>query len=213
MAADSLANYRNEYKKDMLDSSSIHPDPVVQFGRWMEDAISHGIEEPTAMTLASVGAGGKPSARMVLLKGFDETGFVFFTNYNSRKGTEISDNPYVALVFYWKEMERQVRIEGKAEKTGDKESDEYFASRPVESRASAIVSPQSQVIPDRNGLELQMRELLLNHEKDLVRPLHWGGFRVIPEMIEFWQGRPGRLHDRIRYLKKEHHWIIERLAP
>jgi pyridoxamine 5'-phosphate oxidase len=212
MAADPLANYRNEYKKDMLDISSMHPDPVVQFGIWMEDAIRQGIEEPTAMTLATVGADGKPSARMVLLKGFDKEGFVFFTNYDSRKGFEIEGNPDVALVFYWKELERQVRIEGRATKTTGAESDEYFKTRPVESQAGAIVSPQSQVIPNRKELESKLEELLSGN-KELTRPKHWGGYHVFPEMIEFWQGRPGRLHDRIRYLRHGNQWKIERLAP
>jgi pyridoxamine 5'-phosphate oxidase len=208
-----LSNYRKDYNSSELDISSVDPDPIGQFGLWMDDVIAAGIEEPTAMTLATSDADGKPSARMVLLKGYGEEGFVFFTNYNSSKGKQLSANPHAALVFYWKEMERQVRIEGKVVKVGPGESDEYFASRPVESRAGAIVSPQSAVISDRQGLEDKMMHLLSLDEKDLVRPENWGGYRLVPEMIEFWQGRPGRLHDRIRYTKSGNDWKIERLAP
>jgi pyridoxamine 5'-phosphate oxidase len=149
---------------------------------------------------------------MVLLKGFDERGFVFFTNYLSRKGLEIEENPNVALVFYWKELERQVRIEGLASKVSDEESDEYFQSRPRESQAGAIVSPQSRVIPGRDGMESEMT-LLLQRTEPLQRPADWGGFRITPGCYEFWQGRPGRLHDRIRYSKKDSYWVLERLAP
>jgi pyridoxamine 5'-phosphate oxidase len=208
-----LSNYRKDYNSSELDISSVDPDPIGQFGLWMDDVIAAGIEEPTAMTLATSDADGKPSARMVLLKGYGEEGFVFFTNYNSSKGKQLSANPHAALVFYWKEMERQVRIEGKVVKVSVEESDEYFASRPVESRAGAIVSPQSAVISDRQGLEDKMMHLLSLDEKDLVRPENWGGYRLVPEMIEFWQGRPGRLHDRIRYTKSGNDWKIERLAP
>lgn len=208
-----LSEIRNEYSKHRLDISSVDPDPFVQFRTWMEEAIKSGLAEPTAMTLATVGPSGRPSARMVLLKGFDANGFVFFTNYSSRKGKELESNPFVALVFFWQELERQVRIEGKAVKVPGAESDDYFASRPLESRASAIVSPQSQIIADRQPLELEMARLLTGDENDLHRPLHWGGYRVIPETIEFWQGRPGRLHDRIKYSRIEKSWNIERLAP
>ena len=208
-----LSEIRNDYSKHRLDISSVDPDPIVQFGTWMAEAIGAELAEPTAMTLATVGSSGRPSARMVLLKGFDENGFVFFTNYESRKGKELEANPHVALVFFWQGLERQVRIEGKAVKVPDAESDEYFASRPLESRASAIVSPQSHVIADRQALELEMARLLAMAEKDLRRPRNWGGYRVIPEAVEFWQGRPGRLHDRISYCKTENGWKFERLAP
>jgi pyridoxamine 5'-phosphate oxidase len=165
------------------------------------------------MTLATVGPDGQPSARMVLLKGYDDQGFVFYTNYESRKGQEISKNHRVALVLYWKELERQVRIEGVVLKTSGQESDEYFKSRPPESQVSAIISPQSSVIPDREYLELLRKEYMKGFTGEHKRPSLWGGFHVIPEMVEFWQGRPNRLHDRIRYSRKGGDWVIERLAP
>ena len=195
------------------DRSLVHPDPVKQFGSWMDEAIAAQIDEPTAMTLATVGNDGKPSARMVLLKGFDHNGFAFYTNYESRKGQEIAKNHRVALVLYWKELERQVRIEGFVLKISGKESDEYFRSRPPESQVNAIISPQSAVVPDRQHLIDLQQEYVRNHTGEHSRPAHWGGFQVIPDMIEFWQGRPGRLHDRLRYTRKSGEWIIERLAP
>jgi pyridoxamine 5'-phosphate oxidase len=213
MQKNDLSKIRNEYLKGELDIFHVHPDPVQQFGEWMDQAIRSEIEEPTAMTLATVAPDGKPSARMVLLKGFNEKGFVFFTNYESRKGQEIFRNHRVALVFYWKELERQVRIEGFVLKTSGKESDEYFHSRPAESQVSSIISPQSAVIPDRQYIENLRQEYLQNLSADIQRPVNWGGFQVIPEMIEFWQGRPNRLHDRLRYTRKGGEWVIERLAP
>jgi len=213
MQKDDLSKIRNEYLQGELDISHVHPDPVQQFGVWMEQALAAEIEEPTAMTLATVSPEGKPSARMVLLKGFDEKGFVFFTNYGSRKAREIAKNHQVALVFYWKELELQVRIEGFVNKTSGKESDDYFHSRPAESQVSAIISPQSASIPDRPHLENLRNEYLQNHSGEHKRPVHWGGYQVVPEVIEFWQGRPNRLHDRIRYTRKGGEWLIERLAP
>jgi pyridoxamine 5'-phosphate oxidase len=213
MEKNDLSKIRNEYLKGELDILHVDPDPVQQFGVWMDQAISAEIEEPTAMTLATVGADGKPSARMVLLKGFDEKGFVFFTNYESRKGQEIAKNHRVALVFYWKELERQVRIEGFVLKTSGKESDDYFHSRPAESQVSSVISPQSMVIPDRRYIENLRQEFIQNLSGEIKRPVDWGGFQVIPEMVEFWQGRPNRLHDRIRYTRKGGEWVIERLAP
>jgi pyridoxamine 5'-phosphate oxidase len=212
MATD-LSGIRNEYRRGNLDKSHVNPDPVKQFAVWMEQAFESGIEEPTAMTLATADSYGKPSARMVLLKGFDQSGFTFYTNYLSRKADQLKMNPYAALVLYWKELERQVRIEGRIEKVSPVESDEYFAARPRESQVSAIISPQSTIIPDRQYLIEMRDDYLVKHPKKHHRPLHWGGYRLKPGMIEFWQGRPGRLHDRIRYLLSESDWIIERLAP
>ena len=209
----SLSQLRRQYSQGELDITSVHSDPIVQFGKWMDEVLAADIDEPTAMTLATADLSGKPSARMVLLKGYDDRGFVFFTNYESRKGREITANPRVALVLYWKELERQVRIEGTVAKVSTAESDEYFASRPPESRAGAIASPQSRVISDRKSLEERMKELLTMDEKDLVRPEHWGGFRVMPETVEFWQGRTGRLHDRILYTRTKKGWRLQRLAP
>jgi pyridoxamine 5'-phosphate oxidase len=213
MQSNDLSSIRNEYLLGELDIEHVLPDPVKQFSIWMDQALVSEIVEPTAMTLATVGADGKPSARMVLLKGFDEKGFVFFTNYESRKGHEIAKNHRAALVIYWKELERQVRIEGVVLKTSGQESDEYFYSRPVESQVNAIISPQSAVIPDRNHLEVLRDTYLKNNPASHKRPAHWGGFQVIADVIEFWQGRPNRLHDRIRYARKGGEWNIERLAP
>lgn len=208
-----LSSIRNEYLRGELDVEHVLPDPMQQFGVWMDQVLLSEIEEPTAMTLATVGNDGVPSARMVLLKGFDENGFVFYTNYESRKGQEISRNHRVALVLYWKELERQVRIEGYVLKTSGQESDEYFRSRPPESQINAIISPQSAVIPDRDHLENLRNEYFKTFSGEHKRPAHWGGYHVIPEMIEFWQGRANRLHDRLRYSKRGGEWLIERLAP
>jgi pyridoxamine 5'-phosphate oxidase len=213
MQANDLSKIRNEYQQGELDIEHVLPDPLQQFGIWMDQAILAKIEEPTAMTLATVSTEGIPSARMVLLKGFNENGFVFFTNYESRKGQQISKNHRVALVFYWKELERQVRIEGFVLKTSGKESDDYFQSRPADSQVSAIISPQSTVIPERQYLIDLQEEYLQNHTGKHIRPVYWGGYHVIPEMIEFWQGRSHRLHDRIRYSRRGGEWLIERLAP
>ncbi len=212
---DDIAKIRKDYKKNQLLETNIDADPYKQFGLWMNEAIAAGVEEPTAMTLATVSTKGFPSARIVLLKGFDEKGFVFYTNYDSRKGKHLKKNKNVALVFFWKEMERQVRIEGEVEKVSKKESDEYFASRPCESQISACISEQSTTIPDRNFLEMMMQMFLKKQgDKEIKRPEHWGGYRVIPRRIEFWQGRENRLHDRIKYCSKINKaWRINRMAP
>ncbi len=208
-----LSSIRNDYRMGELRTDNVLPDPVMQFAVWMDQAILSKIEEPNAMTLATVGADGKPSARMVLLKSFDEHGFVFFTNYESRKGQEIARNHRAALVIYWKELERQVRIEGMVLKTSGQESDDYFQSRPADSQINAIISPQSAVIPGREQLENLRAEYLKTFNGVHKRPSHWGGFQVIPDMVEFWQGRPNRLHDRLRYSRRGGDWVIERLAP
>jgi len=196
-----------------LSKRTADTDPMRQFERWMADAVAAGIEESTAMALATVSADGKPSVRLVLLKGSDDDGFVFFTNYRSRKAREMEGNPNVSLVFYWKELERQVRIEGAVHQVTAAESEAYFHSRPLESRINAVISPQSEVIPDRRYLEKLREEYLSSHPGDPVRPAHWGGYRVVPDLVEFWQGRPGRLHDRIRYTRSRVGWGMERLAP
>jgi len=202
------------YRNAELDESSVDPDPFRQFSAWYSDAMNSGVTEPESMFLASAGKTGIPSGRIVLLKGFDSNGFVFFTNYNSRKGSEIEVNPFVAIAFHWKEIERQVRITGKVQTTSGAESDEYFSSRPFESQISAVISLQSTVIPGRKFLEEKFDAVKrVITVQELKRPANWGGFRVIPATFEFWQARPYRLHDRIQYRFLQGKWIIERLAP
>jgi len=198
-----------------LDKQNINADPISQFRIWYNETERAGIPLPNAMTLATATKDGVPSARVVLLKKVDEKGFVFFTNYNSRKSVELLQNPRVALVLHWQPLERQVRIEGTIEKISDGESDEYFHARPRESQIGAIISPQSEVIDNRDELERKAKELLLSYEGKIIpRPSYWGGYRVIPAQIEFWQGREARLHDRILYkLSRDKTWKIEQLAP
>lgn len=211
----SVADIRKDYKLHSLDEKEIAKDPFKQFGQWWEEALNASIDEVNAMTLATASAEGVPSARIVLLKGYDEGGFVFFTNYNSYKGHDLSENPRACLVFFWKELERQVRITGLVQKVSAEESDNYFNSRPAGSRIGAWTSPQSQVIRDRQWLDESEAEQLKKFEgKDITRPSHWGGYRVKPITIEFWQGRSNRLHDRIQYsLEETGEWKVERLAP
>jgi pyridoxamine 5'-phosphate oxidase len=211
----SIADLRREYTQRGLNEAEVDPDPFIQFRAWFDQALQANLPEPNAMTLATATPDGKPSARVVLLKSFDDRGFMFYTNYLSRKGGEIEDNPWAALVFFWPEMERQVRIEGRIERATAQESDAYFASRPIGSRLGALASPQSQVIADRRLLEERLAVLTRTYqEQPIPRPPHWGGYRVIPTAIEFWQGRPNRLHDRLRYrLTPEQGWMLERLAP
>jgi pyridoxamine 5'-phosphate oxidase len=205
---------RREYARAALAEADVDPDPVVQFGRWFEQAEQAGLLEPTAMTLATATPDGRPSARMVLLRGVDERGFCFYTNYESRKGAELAANPRAALVFWWGELERQVRVEGPVERTSRSESEAYFHSRPPGSQLSAAASPQSRVIDDRAALERRVTELATGHrDGELPLPDFWGGFRLTPEVVEFWQGRPNRLHDRLRYRRAGDTWRIERLAP
>ena len=210
-----IAGLRREYKLQSLSEDEVEPDPIRQFQRWWDEAVRSNIEEVNSMTLATASKEGVPSARIVLLKGFDAQGFVFYTNYNSFKGMQIAENPRACLVFFWKELERQVRITGLVEKTGITESDAYFESRPEGSRISAWASPQSQAIHDRQWLEMQSEVIRQQFAgKEIERPPHWGGYRVKPVCLEFWQGRPDRLHDRIQYtLKDDGNWFIERLAP
>jgi pyridoxamine 5'-phosphate oxidase len=210
----SLADLRRDYARARLDETSVASDPLVEFARWFEEAVKAEARDVNAMTLATASADGTPSARIVLLKGFDERGFVFFTDYRSRKGTELAANPRAALVFYWPELERQVRITGTTSETGRQESEAYFRTRPRGSRISAWISHQSQVIGSRQELEAQIPEIERRYPgDDIPLPPYWGGFRLRPEVIEFWQGRTNRLHDRIRYVREGERWRIERLAP
>jgi pyridoxamine 5'-phosphate oxidase len=205
---------RREYAREALAEAEVDADPVVQFGRWFEQATQAGLLEPHAMTLATATPDGRPSARMVLLRGFDERGFCFYTNYESRKAAELAANPRAALVFWWAELERQVRIEGTVERTSRAESEAYFASRPPGSQLSAAASPQSRVIADRAVIERRVAELATAvPDGPVPLPDFWGGYRLAHEVVEFWQGRPNRLHDRLRYRRAGDAWKIERLAP
>jgi pyridoxamine 5'-phosphate oxidase len=205
---------RREYTREALAEADVDPDPVVQFGRWFEQAEEAGLLEPTAMTLATATPDGRPSARMVLLRGFDERGFCFYTNYESRKGIELAANPRAALVLWWGELERQVRIEGTVTRTSREESEAYFHSRPPGSQLSAAASPQSRVIEGRATLERRVAELATGSPDGKVPlPEFWGGYRLAHEVVELWQGRPNRLHDRLRYRRVGDAWRIERLAP
>ncbi|MDB9485297.1 pyridoxamine 5'-phosphate oxidase [Dolichospermum circinale CS-537/01] len=211
----SIADLRKDYTLKNLNEEEIDPNPFIQFKIWFNQSVAAQLPEPNAMTLATCTPDGKPSARMVLLKDIDELGFVLFTNYKSQKGQEISVNPQAALVFWWAELERQVRIVGTVEKISSAQSDSYFEVRPPFSRLGAWASNQSQVIANRDVLEAQLIEFKRQYEnQEVPRPPHWGGFRVIPQEIEFWQGRSSRLHDRLRYtLVDNGNWKIERLSP
>ncbi|MFI4940715.1 MAG: pyridoxamine 5'-phosphate oxidase [Burkholderiales bacterium] len=210
----SLAAMRKSYARGSLTKSAVNADPILQFKSWMDEALKAELPEPNAMTLATVDADLKPSARIVLIKGVDARGFVFFTNYESRKGRELEANPHAALLFHWIELERQVRIEGRIEKLQDAESDAYYASRPLDSRIGAWASEQSREVSGRAVLVARAAKFAAKFGMNPPRPPHWGGYVVIPESMEFWQGRSSRLHDRIRYSRQpDGSWRIARLAP
>jgi pyridoxamine 5'-phosphate oxidase len=208
-----LAELRKSYERGELDEASCAVDPLRQFETWIQQAIAAQLPEPNAMTLATVGADGRPSTRIVLIKEFDERGLVWYTNYESRKGRELAQQPYGALQFHWVELERVVRIEGAVEKVPAEQSDAYFASRPLDSRIGAWASPQSQPIASRAVLVANAAKVAARHGLKPPRPPHWGGYRLVPDRWEFWQGRPSRLHDRVRYQLGAGGWVRQRLAP
>lgn len=210
-----ISSLRRSYSRQSLNEADVLPDPLRQFARWFEEAVQSELPEPNAMTLATANRSGRPSARTVLLKGVDAEGFVFYTNYESRKGNDLADNPQAALLFTWLELERQIRIEGHVEKISPEQSLEYFQSRPLGSQIGAWASPQSQVVSDRNVLENRSAQLQEQYAGADALPLppFWGGYRLRPDRLEFWQGRESRLHDRIDYVLENGHWNIQRLAP
>lgn len=208
-----IADLRKDYKLASLNEADVASSPLAQFDKWFKEALSAELPEPTAMTLATCDAQSRPSARMVLIKDYDERGFVFFTNYESHKGQDLTANNRAALLFFWPELERQIRIQGRVEKVSAADSEEYYRSRPLASRISAWASPQSQVLPSRTALEARVAAFEAEHGENPPRPAHWGGYRVVPQVMEFWQGRRDRLHDRIQYRLNNAVWKIERLAP
>lgn len=209
-----ITSLRREWSSRKLDESNVNKNPVGQFSEWMQEAIDAELLDPNAMTLATADKNGVPSARIVLLKSIDKKGLIFFTNYESSKGKDLLENPKASVVFFWKELERQVRVAGTVEKISKKESEKYFKSRPYESQISAWASNQSSEVRSRNVLEEKFAQFKKKYpEKKVPLPDFWGGFRIIPERFEFWQGRPNRLHDRITYLKEKDKWEIVRLAP
>ncbi|MDB5239675.1 MAG: pyridoxamine 5-phosphate oxidase, partial [Spirosoma sp.] len=209
-----ISDLRKDYQLHGLDKGDVLPNPVEQFRAWFDAAVEAGVPEPNAMHVSTVTADGRPDGRIVLIKDVSDAGFVFYTNYESRKGRELIERPVAALTFFYPELERQIRIEGWVEKVSAAESDAYFNSRPRGSQIGAWVSNQSRIVDSREVLENRQRELEAQFAGQAVpRPPHWGGFRVVPDVMEFWQGRPSRLHDRIRYRKEGQQWIIERLSP
>ena len=208
-----ISQLRKSYERAELSEAASHADPLQQFDQWLQEAIKSEVPEPNAMTLATVGSDLRPSSRIVLVKGYDAAGLVFYTNYDSRKGQELAGNPFAALQFHWVELERVVRIEGRVEKTSSEQSDAYFASRPLDSRIGAWASPQSQVISGRSVLLANAAKFGAKFLLNPPRPPHWGGYRLLPDEWQFWQGRKSRLHDRLRYALRDGAWVRERLAP
>ena len=213
MTTTSIADLRKSYERAELNEDASHAAPLQQFDQWLQEAVNAQVNEPNAMTVATVGSDLRPSTRVVLIKGYDERGIVWYTNYGSRKGQELGGNPFAALQFHWVELERVVRIEGRVERVSAEESDAYFHSRPLDSRIGAWASPQSQVISGRSVLVANAAKYGAQFLLNPPRPPHWGGFRLVPDRWEFWQGRKSRLHDRLRYALHDGQWLRERLAP
>lgn len=213
--SENLGNYRTSYEKNKLSIEDSSPDPFQQFDRWFKEVEqSDGVQEVNAMTVSTIGQDGFPKSRVVLLKNYNAEGFTFYTNYNSEKGKALSANPHICISFFWPNLERQVIIKGKAEKVSEEQSASYFHSRPRGSQFGALVSPQSEIIPDREFLENRLKQLKTDHkDQKIPKPEHWGGFLVTPHEFEFWQGRPNRLHDRVRYSVDKNQWKRDRLAP
>ena len=212
-ATTNLADLRRDYKLASLDEADVATTPLAQFDKWFKEALGSQLPEPNAMTLATCDSQARPSARIVLIKAYDERGFMFFTNYESHKAQDLSANNRAALLFFWPELERQIRIQGRVEKVSAAVSEDYYKSRPLASRIGAWASPQSQVLPSRTALEARVSAFEAEYGENPPRPAHWGGYRVVPQVVEFWQGRRDRLHDRIQYRLNNGEWKIERLAP
>lgn len=212
-ATTNLADLRKDYKLASLDEADVATTPLAQFDKWFKEALGSQLPEPNAMTLATCDSQARPSARIVLIKAYDERGFMFFTNYESHKAQDLSANNRAALLFFWPELERQIRIQGRVEKVSAAVSEDYYKSRPLASRIGAWASPQSQILPSRTALEARVSAFEAEYGENPPRPAHWGGYRVVPQVVEFWQGRRDRLHDRIQYRLNNGEWKIERLAP
>lgn len=208
-----IKKLRRQYKGKPLSENTVNKNPFKQFEKWFNEMLETGFIEPTAMVLSTAAKNGKPSSRVLLLKEFDETGFIFYTNYESKKGKDLKENPYASMLFYWDKLNRQVRIEGKVEKISKEESEAYFKTRPFKSRIGAWASHQSEIIENRNIIVKNFLKYLVKFKTNVPIPDYWGGYKLIPDLFEFWQGRPNRLHDRIRYRLFKNKWIIERLAP